>query len=237
MKSGNRTDTREKAVVLLSGGIDSTTTLAIAISQGFDVYALSADYGQRHGYELEAAKRVAEAFGVRRHLILPLDLRSIGGSALTDDLDVPKEPWDGSEVPITYVPARNTILLSLALGWAEVLGAWDIFIGANAVDYSGYPDCRPQFLEAFEGLAKHATVAGASGGGEFRIHAPLIDSSKSDIIRTGLQLGIDYSITHSCYDPGPDGLACGCCDSCRFRLKGFKEAGVEDPIPYVSRKG
>jgi len=222
-----------RAVVLLSGGVDSTTAMAVAAAEGFELYALTVDYGQRHRCELEAAGRVAGALGARRHLIVPLGLRSFGGSALTSDLEVPKDRTGDEGVPVTYVPARNTIFLSLALAWAEVLGARDIFIGANARDYSGYPDCRPGFLEAFERLANLATAAAASGSGGFRVRAPLIEMAKSDIIRTGLELGVDYGLTHSCYDPDPGGLACGRCDSCRFRLKGFREAGVEDPIPYA----
>jgi 7-cyano-7-deazaguanine synthase len=224
-----------KAVVLVSGGLDSATTLAVAKSEGYDLYAISFDYGQRHRFELEAARNVCAANDVRRHIVVPLDLRAFGGSALTDDIAVPKDRSDdelGAGIPITYVPARNTIFLSLALGWAEVLGAFDLFIGVNAVDYSGYPDCRPEFLAAFEKLAHLATKAGVEGTGRWTIHAPLLELSKGDIIRTGLRLGVDYSLTHSCYDPDPRGLACGRCDSCRLRLKGFAEAGLSDPIGY-----
>lgn len=224
--------TKEKAVVLLSGGIDSTTTLAVALSRDFSVYALTVDYGQRHWLELEAANNVAAAMEVEEHLIMPLDLRCIGGSALTADIDVPKG-GPSESIPVTYVPARNTILLSLALAWAEVLGAWAIFIGANVRDYGGYPDCRPQYLMSFEQLANLATAAAVEGRGTFRIHIPLINTGKSDIIRIGTKLGVDYSMTHSCYDPIPEGLACGRCDSCRYRLGGFREAGIEDPIKYA----
>ncbi len=220
----------------MSGGLDSTTALAIADSEGYEIYALTVDYGQRHRYELEAARKVAEAYKVKRHLILPLDLRPIGGSALTGDLQVPKDRPKEEQIPVTYVPARNTILLSLALGWAEVLGAWDIFIGANAIDYSGYPDCRPEYMDAFARLANLATAAGVEHRVKFQIHTPLIRMRKSDIIRKGLALGVDFSLTHSCYDPGPGGLACGRCDSCRFRIRGFKEAGERDPIPYATEE-
>jgi 7-cyano-7-deazaguanine synthase len=223
-----------KAVVLLSGGLDSATTMGIAKSEGFDIYALTVDYGQRHRCELEAATRVAKALGASRHLMLSYDLRPIGGSALTDKIEVPKGgAAKDSTIPVTYVPARNTILLGLALAWAEVIGAWDIFIGANAVDFSGYPDCRPAFVEAFNRLANLATAAAARGRGSFRIHAPLIELKKSEIILTGVRLGVDYGLTHSCYDPADDGLACGRCDSCRLRLKGFEEAGLKDPVPYA----
>jgi 7-cyano-7-deazaguanine synthase len=219
-----------KAVVLLSGGVDSTTTLAIARARGYRPYALSFAYGQRHRRELEAARAVAASMGVERHLVLSIDLRGIGGSALTADLEVPKAapgapPAHGEgEIPVTYVPARNTIFLSFALGWAEVLQAEDIFIGANAVDYSGYPDCRPEYLRAFEAMANLATRASVEGRMRFRIHAPLIDMSKADIIRKGRELGVDYALTWSCYDPGPDGAPCGRCESCRLREKGFREA-------------
>lgn len=232
----------KKAVVLLSGGIDSTTTLAVARRNGFDVYALSFRYGQRHGLELERARAVAEHLGARQHVILTIDLGEIGGSALTTDLPVPKgrSPDELSQqgIPITYVPARNTIFLALALGWAEVLVAEDIFIGANAVDYSGYPDCRPEYLRAFEHLANLATRAGVEGTAHFRIHAPLVEMTKGQIIRLGHALGVDYSLTWSCYDPvwqGEMPLACGSCDSCQFRLKGFAEAGLTDPLPYADR--
>ena len=221
------------AVVLLSGGLDSTTTLAIAKAAGFSPYALSFRYGQRHGIELEAATRVAAALGVAEHLIVDIDLRRIGGSALTADLAVPKgRELDaiGSGVPITYVPARNTIFLSFALAWAETLDSNDIFIGINALDYSGYPDCRPEYIAAFEHLAGLATRAGVEGQQRLRIHAPLIHLTKGQIIRQGLGLGIDYGLTSSCYDPGPEGQPCGECDSCQLRARGFAEAGVADPL-------
>jgi 7-cyano-7-deazaguanine synthase len=227
---------KPKAVVLLSGGLDSSTCLAMARSDGFESYALSFDYGQRHKVELAAARRVAEAMGAKEHMILPLDLRPIGGSALTADIPVPKgratESMDQG-VPVTYVPARNTLFLSLALAWAETLDCTHIFIGVNAMDYSGYPDCRPEFIQAFERLAKLATKMGAEGGAEFKIHTPLISLSKAQIIQAGLKLGVDYGLTHSCYDPTPEGLACGACDSCLLRLKGFAEAGAKDPLAYA----
>ncbi len=224
---------KNKAVVLLSGGLDSATTMAVARSRGFSCFALTVDYGQRHRLEIDAARRVASALEAERHLVLSYDLRPIGGSALTDNIEIPKD--ERSEgIPVTYVPARNTLLLSLALAWAEVLEAWDIFIGANAVDYSGYPDCRPEFIDAYSRLANVATAAAAQGRGTFKIHAPLIEMKKSEIILTGIELGVDYSITSSCYDPGPEGRACGRCDSCRLRLRGFEEAGVKDPISYSS---
>ena len=225
----------KRAVVLLSGGLDSATTLAICRREGFEPCALSFDYGQRHNIELQAAKRVAASFGVREHRVAQIDLRVFGGSALTDEIPVPKnqDKTDTSGIPTTYVPARNTIFLSYALAWCEVLGAADIFIGANAVDYSGYPDCRPTFISAFEQLANVATKAGVEGTC-FRIHAPLISFSKADIIRKGAELGVDFSLTHSCYDP-TDGLACGECDSCRIRLEGFRNAGIRDPLPYVNK--
>ena len=226
----------KKAVALLSGGLDSTTMTALAIKQGFDVYALSFNYGQRHSCELEAARRVARALGVRDYTVVPIDLRVFGGSALTADIEVPKaRDLDriSAEVPITYVPARNAVFLSLALGWCEVIGAQDIFIGINAVDYSGYPDCRPEFLEAFERLAALATKAGVEGKSRFRIHAPLMNMTKSEIIGAGIQAGVDYSITHSCYDPSPEGLACGFCDSCVLRRRGFAMAGIADPTRYI----
>ena len=219
-----------KAVVLLSGGLDSATVLAIARDQDYRCYALSLDYGQRHRAELAAAQRVAESLHVVEHKIIPLDLTSIGGSALTDAaIDVPDMPGDG--IPVTYVPARNTVFLSLALGWAEVLGAWDLFIGVNAVDYSGYPDCRPEYIEAFQRLCQLATRAGVEGG-SFRVHAPLIELSKADIIRFGNRLGVDYDLTVSCYSADEAGRACGRCDACRLRARGFAEAGVEDPTVY-----
>ena len=219
-----------RAVVLLSGGLDSATVLAIARDQGYRCYALSLDYGQRHRAELAAARRVAESLRVVEHKVIPLDLTSIGGSALTDSaIDVPDKPGDG--IPVTYVPARNTIFLALALGWAEVLGAWDLFIGVNAVDYSGYPDCRPEYIQAFQRLCQLATRAGVEGGC-FRVHAPLIELSKADIIRFGTRLGVDYGLTVSCYSADEAGRACGKCDACRLRARGFAEAGVEDPTVY-----
>ena len=224
------------AVVLVSGGLDSATTLAISVRDGFDPYALSFDYGQRHRIEVEAAKRVAASLGAREHRFAAIDLRVFGGSALTDEIAVPKNRDANAvdEISTTYVPARNTIFLSYALAWCEVLGAKDIFIGVNAVDYSGYPDCRPAFIAAFEQLAAVATKAGVEGT-RFRIHAPLIAMSKADIIRTGAELEVDFGLTHSCYDPGPKGLACGACDSCRIRLEGFRSAGLEDPIRYAQQ--
>jgi 7-cyano-7-deazaguanine synthase len=217
------------AVVLLSGGLDSCTTAAIARSQGFDLHALTVRYGQRHAAELAAARRVALALGVVQHLELPLDLRAIGGSSLTSDQPVPHDRDPSSPgIPSTYVPARNTLFLSLALGWAEVLGAYDIFIGVNALDYSGYPDCRPEFIAAFEQLAALATRAGVEGH-RFKVHAPLITLSKAEIIRQGVALGVDYGLTHSCYDPDPQGRPCGTCDSCAIRARGFAEAGLPDP--------
>lgn len=223
-----------KAVVLLSGGMDSATTAAIALAEGYDVHALSVRYGQRHAVELESARRVAERLGVSRHVVLDVDLRAFGGSALTGDQAVPKDtPLEriGSRIPSTYVPARNTILLSLALAWAEVLEARDIFLGANALDYSGYPDCRPEYLTAFERMANLATRAGVEGA-RLRIHAPLITLSKREIVLRGLALGVDYGLTSTCYDPAPDGTACGRCEACLLRLRGFREAGVDDPIKY-----
>lgn len=219
------------AVCLLSGGLDSATTAAIAQSQGFQVFALSFRYGQRHSAELQAAQAVAQALGVSKHVIADIDLRQFGGSALTDDLDVPKHRSAdamGHGIPITYVPARNTVFLSFALAWAEVLQAQDIFIGVNAVDYSGYPDCRPEYIQAFQAMANLATKAGIEGAA-MRIHTPLIDLTKADIIRTGLDLGVDYGQTLSCYDPGPDLQPCGGCDSCLLRAQGFAQAGVTDP--------
>lgn len=224
------------AVVLLSGGLDSSTCLALARAQGYLCHALSFRYGQRHARELDAAHRVAQALGAAQHLVLELDLRPIGGSALTADIPVPKgrsleDMAHG--VPVTYVPARNTLFLSLALAWAETLDCTDIFIGVNALDYSGYPDCRPEFIAAFENLANKATRLGTEGGRCFQVHAPLIHLSKGQIIRQGLGLSLDYGLTHSCYDPTPEGLACGRCDSCLLRLKGFAEAGLPDPLPYA----
>jgi len=224
-----------KAVVLISGGLDSTTTLAIAIDQGFEVYGLTFRYGQRHEVEIAAACKVTSAFRVRQHVILPIDLRRFGGSALTSDISVPKrrsEEQMGVGIPVTYVPARNTIFLSFALAWAEVLGAGDIFIGVNALDYSGYPDCRPEFVHAFEQMANLATKAAVEGKIHLRIHAPLINLTKADIIKQGRALGVDYSITSTCYDPAPQGEACGECDACILRRKGFSENGMDDPAPY-----
>jgi 7-cyano-7-deazaguanine synthase len=224
------------AVVLVSGGLDSATTLAICVRQGFEPHALSFDYGQRHRLELEAARRVAESLGAREHRVATIDLRVFGGSALTGDIAVPKNraAKNADDIPVTYVPARNTIFLSYALAWCEVLGAADIFIGANAIDYSGYPDCRPEFISAFEHLAGLATKAGVEGT-QFRIHAPLILMTKAEIIRNGMELGVDFSLTHSCYDPTSDGIACGECDSCQLRLAGFRDAGLADPIRYAQR--
>ncbi|MGI2323622.1 MULTISPECIES: 7-cyano-7-deazaguanine synthase QueC [unclassified Methylococcus] len=220
------------AVVLLSGGLDSATTLAIARREGFACHAMSFDYGQRHGAELKAARRLAQSLGAIEHKTIHIGLDAIGGSALTDlRIAVPDHPQNG--IPVTYVPARNTVFLSFALGWAEVLGALDIFIGVNAVDYSGYPDCRPEFIRAFEQLANLATKVGVEGG-RFRIHTPLIDLSKADIIRTGTALGIDYAMTVSCYAADAEGLACGVCDSCRLRRQGFEQAGIADPTRYRS---
>ncbi|MBU1169992.1 MAG: 7-cyano-7-deazaguanine synthase QueC [Proteobacteria bacterium] len=227
---------KKKAVVLSSGGLDSTTVIAIAKDQGFEVYSLSFSYGQRHIFELEAAKKIAATMGVKKHLVVSMNLNDIGGSALTDNIAVPKDrsAHEMSQgIPVTYVPARNTIFLSFALGWAEVLNASDIFIGVNAVDYSGYPDCRPAFIRAFETMANLATKAGVENHGQLRIQTPLMHMSKSDIIKTGLALGVDYSLTHSCYDPSPVGLACGLCDSCYLRKKGFQEAGLPDPTCYL----
>ena len=229
------------AVVLVSGGLDSTTVLAIAKAEGYRVNALSFRYGQRHSVELEAAKRVVAAMGVERHVIADIDLRAFGGSALTDSIDVPKHGSAadlqadlGQGIPVTYVPARNTVFLSFALAWAETLGASDLFIGVNALDYSGYPDCRPEYIAAFETLANLATRAGVEGTSRFRIHAPLMTLDKAGIVRRGLELGVDYGLTHSCYDPTPEGLSCGACDSCLLRLKGFAEAGLSDPIRYYT---
>lgn len=220
----------KRAVVLLSGGLDSATVLAIAREQGFACYALSMDYGQRHRSELHAAGRVAQSLGVQRHQIMPIALDAFGGSALTDrSIQVPEA--GGAGIPVTYVPARNTIFLALALGWAEVLGARDIFVGVNAVDYSGYPDCRPEFISAFEKLANLGTKAGVEGEG-FRIQAPLIELTKAEIIRRGIELGVDYALTTSCYQSDADGAACGRCDSCRLRAQGFHEAGITDPTRY-----
>lgn len=226
---GSLPSSRLPAVVLLSGGLDSATTLAIAKTEGFEPYALSFRYGQRHAVELDAARQVAEQIGVGAHRIVDIDLRAFGGSALTADIPVPTSPSIG--IPITYVPARNTIFLSFALAWCEVLGAADMFIGVNAVDYSGYPDCRPEFIRAFEALASLATRAGVEGGFKFKVHAPLIAMSKEAIIRRGLTLGVDYGLTRSCYAPDTEGRACGVCDSCRIRQRGFSDAGMRDPAP------
>ncbi len=223
------------AVILLSGGLDSATTAAIARTEGFALHALSVDYGQRHRFELEAARRVARVMGVRRHVVVSVDLSTFGGSALTDSIDVPKDRnvrQMQQNIPITYVPARNTVLLSLALGYAEVVGAADIFIGVSAVDYSGYPDCRGKYIAAFQEMANLATKAGVEGRLKFRIRAPLINLTKAQIIRRGTELGVDYSLTRSCYDPNPAGVSCGRCDACRLRLKGFAEAGLKDPVEY-----
>jgi 7-cyano-7-deazaguanine synthase len=231
---------KPKAVVLLSGGMDSATTAAIALNEGFDVHALSFRYGQRHAAELEAGRRVASRLGIRNHMVLDIDLRPIGGSALTGELALPRDtPLEqiGERIPATYVPARNTIFLSLALGLAEVIGANDIFIGANAMDYSGYPDCRPEYFRAFQHLARLATRAGVEEGRGVTIHAPLIELSKREIIERGLALGVDFSITLTCYDPGPDGAACGRCEACLLRLKGFRESGMEDPAVYQTAGG
>ena len=222
----------KKAVVLYSGGLDSTTCMAIAKQQGFVPYALSFNYGQRHAVELQKAREYAPLVGAAQHLVIDMDMRLVGGSALTADIEVPKDASDTGDIPVTYVPARNTIFLSVALGWAEVLGAGDIFIGVNALDYSGYPDCRPEFIRAFQELANLATKAGVEGHG-YRIQAPLISLTKGQIIRCGLDLDVDYRLTHSCYDPTPAGLSCGHCDSCRLRLKGFAEINKEDPLPYA----
>ena len=222
-----------KAVVLLSGGLDSTTTLAIAKSEGFQVYALSFRYGQRHQIELDYASYVAKAMGITQHIVVDIDLRLFGGSALTSDIEVPKDrsPLEmGSGIPVTYVPARNTIFLSFALAWAEVLEADNIYIGVNALDYSGYPDCRPEFIDAYENMANLATKSAVEGSHRIKIHTPLIHLTKAQIIQRGLELGVDYSITSSCYDPAPNGAPCGTCDSCQLRAKGFAEIGVVDPL-------
>ena len=229
-------DSPRPAVVLLSGGLDSATALAAARNDGFGCHALTIAYGQRHAAELDAARRVAAALGAVQHRVFPIDLRAFGGSALTADLPVPRDRSAEemtAGIPVTYVPARNTVFLSLALAWAETLGAFDLYIGVNAVDYSGYPDCRPEFVRAFEQLANLATKAGVEGKGRFRIHAPLIHLSKAEIIRLGLALGVDYGLTHSCYDPAADGAACGRCDSCRIRRDGFSAAAVPDPTRYA----
>ena len=227
----------KRAVVLLSGGIDSATTLAIAQSEGFQCYALTFRYGQRHQREIEAAKKIAQSLAVAEHRIIDIDLAAFGGSAITDpNIEVPKDRTEldnQAQIPPTYVPARNTIFLSYALAWAEVLGAFDIFIGVNTTDYSGYPDCRPEFIAAFEKTANLGTAAAVQGRGQYRINTPIIEMTKGDIILTGTRLGVDYSLTHSCYDPDEQGRSCGRCDSCRFRLKGFAEAGLKDPIEYA----
>jgi len=229
-------DERGKAaVVLLSGGLDSATVAALARQEGYWIYALSIDYGQRHRFELDAARRVAAALQVEQHKVLSIDLAALGGSALTDDIDVPMgrdEDQMAAGIPITYVPARNTVMLSLALGYAEVLGSADIFVGVNAVDYSGYPDCRPEFIAAFEQLANLATKASVEGQVRFRLHAPLIKMTKAEIIGCGMQLGVDYGLTHTCYSPNEQGVSCGRCDACQLRLRGFAESGMVDPIRY-----
>ena len=225
-----------KAVVLVSGGLDSTTCLAMAREKGLDLYALTFNYGQRHNHELNSAKMVVDFFNIQNHSIIDIDLAQFGGSALTDQIDVPKKRdlSDMAEIPVTYVPARNTVFLSLALAWAEVLGSFDIFIGVNALDYSGYPDCRPEYISSFEKTANLATKAGVSGS-SFRIHTPLIDLTKSEIVKVGMDLGVDYSLTSSCYDPDQEGNPCGLCDACYLRLKGFKEAGITDPLNYSNK--
>jgi len=230
---------QDKAVVLLSGGLDSATTLAVARQQGFACYALTFRYGQRHSREIEAARRVARSLDAVEHRLIEINLRALGGSALTDSqIEVPKDRsdlGDSCDIPPTYVPARNTIFLSYALAWAEVLGAFDLFIGVNSTDYSGYPDCRAEFIAAFETMANLATAAAVQGKGRNRIHTPILEMTKAQIIRTGMGLGVDYSLTHSCYDPDPQGRSCGRCDACRLRLKGFAQAGLADPISYVEQ--
>ncbi|RJP79663.1 MAG: 7-cyano-7-deazaguanine synthase QueC [Desulfobacteraceae bacterium] len=229
---------RQKAVILSSGGLDSTTVMAIAQHEGYQLFSLSFHYGQRHSFELTAAKKAALAFHAVKHLVINIDLGKIGGSALTDSIEVPKNRKKSqmdSEIPVTYVPARNTIFLSYALAWAEVLGAFDIFIGVNAIDYSGYPDCRPEYIQAYEKMANLATKAGVEGNNRLRIRTPLMNLTKAQIIQKGIELGVPYEITHSCYDPSPEGLACGECDSCILRKEGFLEAGVKDPTHYVIR--
>jgi 7-cyano-7-deazaguanine synthase len=230
---------QKAAVVLLSGGLDSATVLAIARSQGYVTYALSFSYGQRHSIELDASRRVAQSLGANEHRIAQIDLRAFGGSALTAEIDVPKNRASNEMeqgIPITYVPARNTIFLSYALAWAEVLGSSDIFVGVNALDYSGYPDCRPEYIAAYETMANLATKAGVEGTQKLKIHAPLLQMTKAEIIRTGLSLGVDYALTSSCYDPAPDGTPCGACDSCILRQKGFRQNGIEDPLRYPSEQ-
>ena len=226
----------KKAVILLSGGLDSTTTLAIAQNDGFTPYGLTFSYGQRHQFEIGASQKIAEACNLTDHIITEIDLRAFGGSALTDDIDVPKDRSENTmsgSIPVTYVPARNTIFLSFALAWAEVLQSNDIFLGVNSMDYSGYPDCRPEYIQSFQSMATLATKAGVEGTQSITIHTPLISMTKEEIIRKGLELGVDYSLTHSCYDPDKAGYACGRCDSCRIRLKGFQESGTADPINYT----
>ncbi len=226
----------KKAVILLSGGLDSATTLAIAQNDGFTSYGLTFSYGQRHQFEIGASQKIAEACNLTNHIITEIDLRAFGGSALTDDIDVPKDRSENTmsgSIPVTYVPARNTIFLSFALAWAEVLQSNDIFLGVNSMDYSGYPDCRPEYIQSFQSMANLATKAGVEGAQSITIHTPLISMTKEEIIRKGLELGVDYSLTHSCYDPDKAGNACGRCDSCRIRLKGFQEAGTADPINYT----
>jgi len=225
----------KKAVILLSGGLDSTTTLVIAQNSGFKLFGLTFRYGQRHKFEIVAAQKIAQAYNLADHKITEIDLRTFGGSALTDDLDVPKDRNNGTmnkSIPITYVPARNTIFLSFALAWAEVLGANDIFLGVNSMDYSGYPDCRPEYIQSFANMANLATKAGVEGKQSIKIQTPLINMTKKEIIKKGLKLGVDYSLTHSCYDPEKDGISCGRCDACQIRLRGFQEAGIPDPINY-----
>lgn len=229
---------QKKAVVLSSGGLDSTTAMAIAKHEGFEIFSLSFFYGQRHSFELDAAKKVADALGVTEHLVVDSDLKKIGGSALTDNIEVPKDRDSrkmAAEIPVTYVPARNTIFLSYGLAWAEVLQSSDIFIGVNAIDYSGYPDCRPEYIEAFEHMANLATKAGVEGITKIKIRTPLIRMTKAQIVKKGIELGVDYSLTFSCYDPSPKGLACGRCDSCILRKRGFKEAGIMDPTRYKGK--
>ena len=228
----------KKAIVLSSGGLDSTTVMAIARARGHDIYSLSFRYGQRHSVELEAAQKVAKSLGAKEHLVIDIDMAKIGGSALTDDIEVPKarsEQDMQKEIPVTYVPARNTVFLSYALAWAEVLEASDIFIGVNAIDYSGYPDCRPEYIESFERMANLATKAGVEGITRVKIHTPIIEMTKAQIIQKGVELGVDYGITHSCYDPSLEGKACGQCDSCILRKKGFRDAGVPDPTEYLGQ--
>ncbi|MFQ5896120.1 MAG: 7-cyano-7-deazaguanine synthase QueC [Nitrospinota bacterium] len=231
---------KEKAVVLVSGGVDSAALLAIARSEGVECYALSFDYGQRHRQELRAAARVAESLGAREHRVISFDLRAFGGSSLTADLEVPMDRSPeamAAEIPPTYVPARNTIFLAFALAWAEVLGASCIYIGVNALDYSGYPDCRPEYIEAFQRMARLATRAGVEREVAVEVRTPLLRKSKREIVECGHRLGVDFALTHSCYDPTPEGLSCGRCDACLLRLKGFREAGIEDPIPYAPAAG